>query len=349
MNRMTAIVLAPAQGVGTQALVSALRAGLGFVVLVGDRAAVLAALQAHPRAALILDLRSADEDLHMAVRLLRRELPATHTAALIGPSDPTPLRCDAVFREPVFLEDVVRWCARSSARPAAEDLLEDLAAGLCHEIGNPLTSVFLQLELLRTEEDLETVRTHLQLIEESARRIQAVVRDVAETAERHPVRSVSCRLHSLVEMARAQVYERMPSFVGRIELSGQDAELSADGALLAAAVADLAEYLLRADDGDGVVTIEALPKQDTGHLIRLTAATGRLPRDAAGRLFTPLWARQALGLPEGLSLTSARNAFLRHRGDVRARALTDGAMALEAWLPEGDQGELPFDIIGAPG
>ena len=67
--------------------------------------------------------------------------------------------------------------------------------------------------------------------------------------------------------------------------------------------------------------------------IRAQAHVPRLPDDSAGRLFTPLWARQALGLPGTLSLTSARSAFLRHGGELRARQQRGEMLTVEAFLP----------------
>ena len=94
--------------------------------------------------------------------------------------------------------------------------------------------------------------------------------------------------------------------------------------------------------GDLPLELQAGPREDHGPSVRLAAAVPRLPPDAAARLFTPLWARQALGLSAGLSLTSARNAFLRHRGDLVARQLPDGALLLEGRLPLDSQATFEF-------
>lgn len=342
MNVMTVIVLGPRKSPGTLALASALEAGIGPVRLAHDRAATAAALAAHPRSVLVLDLREAGAQLNEAAARLRGAHPAVRTLALLGVQGTAPPHCDAVFATPVFLEDVVRWCARSSVTPLAADLLEDLAAGLCHEIGNPLTSLFLQLELLQSDDDLLSVRAHLRQIEDAARRIQAVVRDVAQAAERHPVRARPTRLGALLDRVADLLQDRNPAFDSRLQVELRDAPIEVDVSLLAPALADLAEYLLRAGGEATPLSVQAEPRESSGPVVRLCSAVPRLPPDAAGRLFTPLWARQALGLPSGLSLTSARTAFLRHRGDVRARHLPDGRLLVEAWLPAEDQAILAF-------
>lgn len=339
---MTVIVFAPGHGPGDLALSSALEAGIGPIEVLGDRVATLASLAGHPRAALVLDLREANAQQREEAARLRHQSVGTHALALLPEGYAGPPHCDALLTHPVFLDDVVRWCARTTVAPVASGLLEDLAAGLCHEIGNPLTSLFLQLELLRSDEDIASVRAHLSQIEDSARRIQAVVRDVAQAAERPPVRCSPTSLATLVERTRAVLSQRGDGLEQRLVAQIEDMHVPMDVDLLSDSLADLAEYLLHAGEPDQPLQLDAGPRDGFGPTLRLSAHVPRLPADAAARLFTPLWARQALGLPEGISLTSARNSFLRHRGDVRARSLSDGRLQLEAWLPEGDQATFSF-------
>ncbi|GEM_PF-1843089 len=342
MKDMTVIVLAPERSAGAMALGTALEAGLGSVRLVTDQAQARAAFSAHPRAILVLDLREAPQSLHDSAARLRAEQPGVRTLGLMAAGAEAPPHCDSVFTAPIFLEDVVRWCARALVAPLAEGILEDLAAGLCHEIGNPLTSLFLQLELLRVDEDMEAVRSHLTLIEESARRIQSVVRDVARAAERKPVVAGPSGLAHLLQQTRLRLSGRQPAMDPRLSVTCQEAPVAMDTLLLSEALADVWEYLLLAGHDGDLLSIEAGPAEGQGLVIRQRARTPRLPADAAGRLFTPLWARQALGLPEGISLTSARNAFIRHRGDLRARQLPDGQLLIEALLPDETQATFEF-------
>ena len=103
------------------------------------------------------------------------------------------------------------------------------------------------------------------------------------------------------------------------------------------------EYLLRAGEPDQRLVIDAASLASGSLRIETQARTSRLPADAAGRLFTPLWARQALGLPGGLSLTSARNAFRRHGGELRARSSGPDLLCVEALLPPGTQTRFDFE------
>ena len=337
---MSVVLFAPAPTPATRALSSALRAGLGEVTLAADTREVVRAARDLARPVVVVDLRAGgagdadlSADLSAEARGARLVLPGTPMLALVSPGGALPPECDAVLTEPFYLVEVVRWCARASVAPIAEGVLQDLAAGLSHEIGNPLTALLLQLEMLRDDDSVASIREHLDLIEDMSRRIQQVVADVTLASELRPVRRSPTQLAELVGDARTQLSGRNPDLGRRLRLTCSDQPLSAEGPLVSAALADTWQYLLLAGERDDALAVSAGRHDDRTVAIRADARVPRLPHDAAGRLFTPLWARQALGLPGGLSLTSARAAFRRHGGELRVREQRGDALVIEALLP----------------
>lgn len=342
MAGMTAVVLAPERSAESVALVSALEAGLGRVRLVRDRPSALAACVEFPRATLVIDLRAGPAPLLADATRLRSEVPAVRTVVLVDPSQAVPPDCDAVFTAPFFLEDVVRWCARSLVTPVAAGIVQDLAAGLCHEIGNPLQSLFLQVEMLRADERFGWAKEHLLGIEEAARRIQSVVRDVAEATERHPVAGRSTGWIEVLRRTEDLLRQRAPDLAPRVDVRCDELRFRGDSEVIAGALCAVWEYMLRAGGPQQRLAVEAGRLQAHRLVVRQTIRTSLLPLDAAARLFTPLWARQALGLSEGISLTSARNAFVRHHGDLRAFFLKEDTLVVEGILPDETQATFEF-------
>ncbi len=341
MNAMSVVLFAPASHPERTPLRAALEAGYGPTLLATTVEEAVTAWRSARRSLVILDLRGADDGALAAAHEVHRACRRARSLSLL----PRELRgapgTDAVLRPPIYLDEVVRWCRAAALGPLAEEILEDLSAGLSHEIGNPLTSLFLQIELLKADPGLDTVSEHLDLIEESARRIQTVVQDVARAAGRQPVRADATRLDDLLRHATEALAERSPELTERLDVTCEDADMRVDRGLLAGALSDLWAYLLHAGDASDRLMVHAARSPDGAVRIRHRAAASRLPPDAAGRLFTPLWARQALGLPEGISLTSARNAFRRHGGELRARTDGDGLL-VEASLPAASQSSLEF-------
>lgn len=338
MRRMAAVVFCPHSTPAAAALLSALRAGLGAVDAVATCSEAIEACERHPRAPLVLDLRESDPQILAEAQRLRLRSPGTRTLALLAPGGAVPPDCDSVLTAPFYLVDVVRWCARTAVAPLTEGLLADLAAGLAHEIGNPLTALLLQLEMLKTDDQIATIRDHLELIEESSQRIQEVLRDVAGASERRPVEITQTRLSLLMREAKAALHARSAALAKRVKIECDDQPVRAELPLVGTALADLWQYLLLAGDSSDKLVVAAGALDDSTLSIRAQAHVPRLPEDSAGRLFIPLWARQALGLPGTLSLTSARSTFLRHGGELRARDQRGEMLTVEAFLPRSPSG-----------
>jgi signal transduction histidine kinase len=296
-----------------------------------------AACVAEPRAVLVMDLRAGGGDLSAAARRLRRLVPSTRALALVTPGTPAPPDCDAVLTAPLYLTEVVRWCARALRTPSVDGALPDLVAGLAHEVGNALTALQLEVELLRTDDGSPRLAEHLEQIRRAGERIQAVVVDVSQAFDRPPVATESTRLEHLLAEARRTLERRDPGLGRRLTVACDDQALRAEAPLVGAALADVWQYLLLAGDGADVLDVRAGPADGETLAIRAHAHVPRLPLGCADRLFIPLWARQALGLPAGLSLSSARATFLRHGGELRAHGRGD-RLTVEGLLPRSAPG-----------
>ncbi|MGQ0552047.1 MAG: histidine kinase dimerization/phospho-acceptor domain-containing protein [Planctomycetota bacterium] len=330
---MPVVLLRPAAAPSAAALLSALRAGLGPVHEFCDPDQAQLALRGDPRTVLVLDLREADSSFRHAAARLSAAVAGAPCLTLLRPGERPPWPGSPALTAPFYLREVVAFCRHAALRPPGRALLEDLAAGLSHEIGNPLQALQLQLQMLREEPASPALRQSLEELEAAGRRIQAVVADVAGASERAPITPAPLRLAGLLERARGSLAERGHDLSSRLELHCEDAPLVADGPLMAGALADLWEYLLRAGHGGERLAVDARIQDECLLSIRARARVPRLPADAAARLFTPLWARQALGLPAGLSLTAARSAFLRHGGELRAEARPAGELLVDGLLP----------------
>jgi signal transduction histidine kinase len=336
---MSVIVLSPVSGPETTALQTALRVAFGRIRPAASTEAALAAHAEESRAPVVVDLRGGGLEADQAAADLRRSLPTARILVLADPGQPTPTNVDGVLTSPVYLAHVVGWCRHHASATLDDGALADLATGMSHEIGNPLTSLLLQLQMLKEDGATGELLSQLELIEDSGRRIQNVIQDVRGASERQPVAARTMGVAEVIADARRRLADQHPELERRLEVSCGEHQVCVQGELIATALADLWRYLLLATPDDQVLVVETGTADDATLTIRATAQTSRLPTDAASRLFTPLWARQALGLTDDLSLTSARSVFLRHQGDLRAREEPGGALRVDALLPRAANGK----------
>jgi signal transduction histidine kinase len=76
-----------------------------------------------------------------------------------------------------------------------------LAAGIAHDLGNPLASLSSELQMLGQEESIERIRQSLQTLERHIERMARSVRDILGFAQKRSDRSGRASLHSTVEDA----------------------------------------------------------------------------------------------------------------------------------------------------
>ncbi len=119
-----------------------------------------------------------DADAEAQVRLDGRERILRLHRSLATPSGGTKAEPEHLDGAVLLLEDLTERKAMD-ARLAHQDRLASVgrvAAGVAHEIGNPLTAITSVAQNLRYEEDPAEVRERVQLILQQAKRIDAIVR-----------------------------------------------------------------------------------------------------------------------------------------------------------------------------
>jgi len=210
-----------------------------------------------------------------------------------------------------------------------------LAAGVAHEINNPLGVMLGYVKLLRQDASLAN-REELTIIEDELRQCQAIIAGLLDLAR--PV-----RLHR----AEVDLDEVAREAVSRLEESGRvdGVDVTVNGAKHVRANVDegkvkqvVLNLLLNAVDA-------ARDKAATGADVRVTvgSADGRarievvdrgpgIPASARARLFEPFHSTKAKG--HGLGLAIARTLTRAHGGDVE---LEDGPGGIGTravvWLP----------------
>jgi signal transduction histidine kinase len=209
---------------------------------------------------------------------------------------------------------------RQSEKLAAVGML---AAGVAHEIGNPLMALSMAAQSLERRACDQYTQSKLVLIREHIDRISRIVRQMGDLARPQSGERAPCDVNALVRRAVEMVRfdKRARSAEVRYELSNTVPEVHAVEDQLTQVCINLA---LNAFDA-----MTALPEGARRCLtIRSQAQDGRLlvsfrdtgpgvTREERERIFQPFFTTKEVGLGTGLGLSVSYRILQEHSGDLR--------------------------------
>lgn len=239
------------------------------------------------------------------------------------------------------LEDRVRRLAAELAQAERLASTGFLAAGVAHEINNPLAVVALEAELLGRRADLPAdMRASLRVIGEEAARCKTITRQLLATARGggEPAQRVALDLRTAAQAA-ADIAGRFEQAAGRrIEVAGAAIPLHADPAAVRQVLLTLLANALEATPADGPPVRLEVGAAAGWAQARVRDGGRGMGAEEAARCFEPFWtskrdpAHPGLGL--GLSLASAVMAAAGGRLRLESTSPGAGSAFVAEWPPD---------------
>ena len=223
--------------------------------------------------------------------------------------------------------------------PPTEDLgrLADFAAGVAHELNNPLAAVLGYAQLLPQLSDDERAAA-LDAIEAETLRASEVTRDLLAFARQRPPHRRDVRLDAVV--SRVLDVLRHDLETAGIEVVSDFASvppLQADEPQLEQAVLHLLRNAIQAMPNGGTLTVEATATDDHLRLEVSDTGTG-IPASIASRIFEPFVTSHDDAAHRGMGLAIVHGVAGAHEGRVW----------FEAPTPRGTRFVLELPISGEP-
>lgn len=196
-----------------------------------------------------------------------------------------------------------------------------LAAGVAHEVNNPLGSIMLYAHLVLqqlTEEDPKS--KDIRFIMEEAQRCQKIVKGLLNFARQGKLQAkkqdLKVVVDRLAEAIKLQPLFRSVEFTTHVDYGVPEFAFDADQ--LYQALLNMAINAAEALPDGGKIKVEASPYFESGKVILKITDTGTgIPEKDRDKIFTPFFTTKQIGKGTGLGLAIAYGIIKMHGGQIR--------------------------------
>ncbi|MDY0059741.1 MAG: [Fe-Fe] hydrogenase large subunit C-terminal domain-containing protein [Myxococcota bacterium] len=222
-------------------------------------------------------------------------------------------------------------CSHDQLRSTQEALMQSeklasmgqLAAGIAHEVNNPLGVVLMYAHLLLEERGAsdERLGDDLRLIAEQADRCKKIVGGLLNFARQNKVVLQPVDLRELVERG-LRALPPPPGIEVRLEHEIDDPQAELDRDQILQVLTNLVSNAYGAMSGGGRLTVRT--RGDADRVFLLVEDTGvGISAENMARLFQPFFTTKQLGQGTGLGLAVSYGIVKMHRGDIRVMSNAD--------------------------
>lgn len=239
----------------------------------------------------------------------------------------------------VMLVEEKRELGRRAAMAEKLAAVGTLAAGLSHEIRNPLNAASLQLTLLERRlrrlpaESQGQFIEPLDLVQQEIRRLSQIVTDFLQFARPREFTPVAVDLAAVVETVLALLQAQAEEAGLVLERSIESrAYIAGDAGLLQQALINLVLNSIQATPPGGLVRV-TLGEQNDSILLKVEDSGPGIPPALRPRVFEPFFTTKEIG--SGLGLPLVHSIVQQHDGNISVQDSTEGGASMVVTLPRG--------------
>ena len=216
------------------------------------------------------------------------------------------------------VQDELRKKAEVSSRLAA---VGEMAAGIAHEINNPLTGVIGFSELLAQRDDLpEDAREDIKIIHDGSERVKEIVKRMLTFARQSkPFRTLT-DITELIDntLALRSYVLKTANIAVETDYEPELPLLTVDPSQMQQVFLNLivnAEYSMKKAHGQGLLAIKVKKEDDTVAISFTDDGLG-IPKEYLPKLFQPFFSTKEVGEGTGLGLSLSHGIVTEHGGSI---------------------------------
>ena len=280
--------------------------------------------------------RHSAEQLHKELTAADTGEPAATGRPAGLPLDPVTARLHGSLRE--FLEDHRKRRREMASRLAHTDQLASvgrLAAGLAHEIKNPLAGIQGALEILRQDSQSDANRDLYDEMLNELKRVNNTLHLMLSSARPSPPQLAKADLRTLLEDLRTLLEPslRRQGTSLRLELASGPVPARIDSVKIRQVLVNLIGNAADAMESGGTVTVRAAPLGNGDGVVLAVQDEGPgIPEEQRQRIFEPFFSSKFTGT--GLGLAIARSLVEQHGGTLEVESELGRGSTFLVLLPD---------------
>ena len=216
--------------------------------------------------------------------------------------------------------------------------LGKLAAGVAHEINNPLTGILLYANIVLDGLDTkDTYRKKLQNVVEDANRCSEIVKNLLAYSRQTNPTKTTLAMNALVDDSLALIRDQKLFMHVKLQRSfaPQEMCIQVDKNQMAQVIINLVMNSVDAMDKKGVLTLRTYRNEKTGTICLEMADTGcGIPKENLPKIFDPFFTTKSLGQGTGLGLSTVYGIIKENRGDISVKETSRQGTTFLIQFPE---------------
>ncbi len=219
----------------------------------------------------------------------------------------------------------------------------EMAAGMAHEIRNPLSAISMAAQLLRRKSSAQSAaeeELYLKTILEQSARLEQLVKDTLDYARQEkdgeiPAISLKGALQSALRLSQIQIGPSEQKVKALWELSSEDLKARAHPQRIQQILINLILNAYQAMPDGGTLTLSL--SAEAQEVVLKVADTGPgLAKKDMQRLFEPFFTTKGTG--SGLGLAISQRIAVQYGGEISAEKLKPRGIAFTLRLPRAEGG-----------
>ncbi|MEJ2183321.1 MAG: DUF3365 domain-containing protein [Nitrospirota bacterium] len=237
-----------------------------------------------------------------------------------------------------IVKDITVWKGMERQIRQAEKLasIGQLAAGVAHEINNPLSVVMGYSRMLQRDSVDGRIRDDLEVISNNASLCKKIVEDLLnfsrQTKTRYERADVRETMESVASVLEGEFAGRGVTIVRNYDPSVPAVAMDVDK--MRQVCMNLLMNAYQAMDGGGRITISTCHDKAHGGVVITVSDTGRgIPKDIQNRVFEPFFTTKEPGQGTGLGTAVVYGIINEHNGRISFESNAGEGTTFTIWLP----------------